>query len=149
VSPKHPVATREHHDKFCETEGWELVRGATGPPVRHHRTYELTLWNAHVLRTRISRPVNGTTYSTSMWAHILKDQLAVSADEFWACVNTQVLPDRGEPETKAPKAALPLYLARALGQIGLPENEILDLTPVEAAQRLSQHYRALQNPKDA
>lgn len=134
---KHPAPTREHHDEFCEREGWIIVRGATGRPVSHHRTYELTLWNGRVLRTRISKPVDKSTYSPSTWSHILREQLEVTAEEFWSCVDDGRLPDRGAPEPQAPENAVPLYLVRALGELGVEENEALSLTPREAAELLA------------
>ncbi|NQW90945.1 hypothetical protein EDF31_102294 [Curtobacterium sp. PhB142] len=132
-SPRHPAPNREHHDTFCTTERWTLVRGATGQPVRHHRTYELVLWDARVLRTRISKPVDRSTYGARMWAHVLRHQLQVDAPAFWRCVDDGTLPDRGSPVHPAPANALPLYLVRALHDLGVPESEILDLGPAGAA----------------
>jgi len=134
VSEKHPVPTREDHDDFCTTEKWRLVRGSTGKPVAHHKTYELTLWDGRILRTRISRPVNRTDYSARMWSHILREQLDVTADVFWACARDGVLPDRGAPETAAPRKAVPLYLVRELGRLGVAEEEILALDAAGAAR---------------
>ncbi|WP_439694073.1 cytotoxic translational repressor of toxin-antitoxin stability system [Curtobacterium sp. SP.BCo] len=132
-STKPPAPSREHHDAFCTTEDWQLVRGATGRPVRHHRTYELTRWDARILRTRISEPVDRSTYPPRMWAHILREQLAVDSPAFWACVEDGVLPDRGGPARRAPSNALPLYLVRALRDLDVPEERILDLDPSAAA----------------
>lgn len=134
---KYPAATREDHDDFCVTEKWQLVRGASGQPVRHHRTYELALWDGQVLRTRISRPVDRSTYAAGMWTHILRTQLAVDAEAFWACVRDKKLPDRGGPETVTQKEPLPLYLVRALSELGVDETESLALTASEAAQLLA------------
>ena len=135
---RHPAATREDHDDFCVAEKWQLVRGASGQPVRHHRTYELTLWDGHILRTRISRPVDKSTYSAGMWTHILRTQLAVDTEAFWACVRDKKLPDRGAPETVTQREPLPLYLVRALSELGVDESESLTLTAAEAAQLLSE-----------
>lgn len=132
-STKPPAPSREHHDTFCSTEHWQLVRGATGQPVRHHRTYELTLWDARVLRTRISKPVDRSTYRPRMWTHILREQLVVDAPAFWACVQDGTLPDRGAPVRQAPANALPLYLVRALRDLDVPEDRVLGLGPAEAA----------------
>ena len=135
---KYPAATREDHDDFCVTEKWQLVRGASGQPVRHHRTYELALWDGRILRTRISKPVDRSTYATGMWAHILRNQLAVDADAFWACVRDKTLPDRGAPEVATRKEPLPLYLVRALSELGVDESESLALTVAEAAHLLAE-----------
>jgi len=130
---KHPAPTREHHDTFCTTERWKLIRGATGQPVRHHRTYELTLWDARVLRTRISKPVDRSTYSARMWSHILREQLAVDKSTFWRCVDERVVPDRGAPVRTLPANALPLYLVRALQDLGVVEEQVLELDIAGAA----------------
>lgn len=134
MSDKPPAPTQEHHDTFCERERWTLVRGATGRPVRHHRTYEFELWDRRVLRTRISKPVDGSTYGARMWSHILREQLDVGAPAFWACVRDGVLPDRGAPERTVPENAVPLYLVRALSDLGVAEGAILDLDAAGAAR---------------
>ncbi|WP_051159355.1 hypothetical protein [Agromyces subbeticus] len=135
---KYPAATREHHDEFCEKEEWSLVRGATGRPVDHHRTYELTLWDGRILRTRISKPADRTTYARSMWSHILREQLEVTAPVFWACVQDGQLPDRGGPLARPVENSIPLYLLRALGDLGVNENEVLSMTTGQAAELLAQ-----------
>lgn len=134
---RHPTATREDHDRFCTTERWELVRGAAGRPVRHHRTYELRLWDARVLRTRISRPVDGTDYGRSVWSHILAHQLEVDADAFWACVDDAVLPDRGRPPREPSHEPLPMYLVTQLRERSVPDAEILALDPAAATRLLA------------
>ncbi len=146
MSEKRPVSTREDHDRFCEIEGWRLVRGAKGRPVRHHRTYELTLWDGRILRTRISRPVDRTEYSASMWAHILRNQLEVTAADFWACVRDKTLPDRGRAPASFAKKAIPLYLLRALRDLGVAEEEILQL---DAAGAASLHAKLLIEQQEA
>ncbi|PWC08117.1 cytotoxic translational repressor of toxin-antitoxin stability system [Mycetocola zhujimingii] len=138
---KHPAPTREHHDDFCTTERWQLVRGAAGKPVAHHRTYELTLWDGRILRTRISKPVDTSTYGASMWSHILRQQLEVDAGTFWACVQNGTLPDRGAPVTKAHKDAVPYFLVHALTEMGVEENDVLALTPAEAAALLAEKMK--------
>lgn len=135
MSEKHPVATRDDHDDFCRNEEWQLVRGSAGKPVKHHRTYELTLWDGRILRTRISRPIDSTGYSASMWSHILRNQLEVTPDVFWGCARDRIKPDRGTPATVVDRKSVPLYLVRELKRLGVDENEILNLDPAGAAQR--------------
>lgn len=132
---KNPVPTTEDHDDFCVHEKWTLARGAAGKPVAHHRTYELKLWDGRILRTRISRPVDRTDYSASMWSHILREQLEVTADVFWRCARGGIVPDRGAPETPRVRTAVPLHLFRELRRLGLAEDEILELDAAGAAQR--------------
>lgn len=134
MSEKHPPPTREDHDDFCVNERWTLVRGSTGKPVTHHKTYELPLWDGRILRTRISRPVDRTDYSARMWSHILREQLEVTADEFWSCARDNVMPDRGAPQVLVPRKSVPLYLVRDLSRLGVAEEEILALDAAGAAQ---------------
>lgn len=134
MSEKYPAATREDHDDFCTNEKWTLVRGSTGQPVTHHKTYELSLWDGRILRTRISRPVDRTDYSRRMWSHILREQLEVSSAEFWSCARDNELPDRGAPEIIVPRKSVPLYLVRELSRMGVAEHEILAMDAAGAAQ---------------
>jgi hypothetical protein len=138
---KHPAPSREHHNDFCLTEGWQLVRGSAGNPVTHHRTYELTLWDQRILRTRISKPVDTSTYEASMWSHTLRNQLEVDAATFWACVQNGTVPDRGAPVMRVHKDAVPYFLVHALTEMGVDENDVLALTPAEAAALLAEKMK--------
>ncbi|WP_198419157.1 hypothetical protein [Cryobacterium sp. Hh11] len=73
-----------------------------------------------------------------MWTHMLRTRLTVDADAFWACVRDKKLPDRGVPETVTHREPLPLYLVRALSELGVDESESLALTAVKAAQLLAE-----------
>jgi hypothetical protein len=100
----------------------------------HHRTYEITLWDGRVLRTRISRPINSSEYGPRLWSHILT-QLEVTQEEFWGCVRERKAPDRGFAPITAPAQSLPLFLLRELMNLGVSEEEALQLTPAQAAQK--------------
>lgn len=113
------------------------MRGATGKPVAHHRTYELALPDGSILRTRISRPVDSTQYRDSIWPHTLRTQLKVTPDEFRECVTDNVLPQRSRPAAPLRKS-LPLYLVDRLSRHGVPAQEISAMTEDEAKERLHQ-----------
>ncbi|AZZ53824.1 cytotoxic translational repressor of toxin-antitoxin stability system [Rathayibacter festucae] len=137
---RHPAPTREHHDDFCLTEKWTLVRGATGKPVRHHKTFELPLHDGRILRTRISKPVNRTAYGASIWAEILRSQLCVESSVFWACVQDGVLPDRGRPAAPA-SGGLPLSLMTQLVRtVGLEPSAAVRLSVAEATAAIAEHW---------
>ncbi len=130
------LGTRKDHKSFCLTEGWDEARNARGTRGSHHIVYTLTLPDGDILRTRISHPPNRDTYGASLWAHILRDQLGVSNDEFWACVDDRRLPDRGVPAV--PLASLPAQLAyQLIHTVGLPEAVVQGLSRDEAVARLS------------
>jgi hypothetical protein len=94
-----------------------------------------------VLRTRISRPVNRTTYGPAMWRHILTEQLQVSEEEFWACVDDGQSPRRGAPDMPAQDASIPASLVyQLIDDVGLSEEEISRLTRAEAIARMQAHW---------
>jgi hypothetical protein len=138
-SVNRPQPDRERHERFCGIEKWRRVRDARGRTGTHHITYELTLHDGRILRTRISHPVDRTAYGAALWSHILRDQLAVSENEFWDCVLHEQLPDRGAPPV--PKEALPADLVYLLiHRVGLAEEEVAELTKEAAVARLQQYW---------
>ncbi|HET9519322.1 MAG TPA: hypothetical protein VFO77_16485 [Actinoplanes sp.] len=135
---RRPI-TRQDHAAFCATEKWTVVTNARRRQTGHHETYELRLPDGRILRTRISRPVNRDTYGPSMAAHILRDQLDVTAEEFWRWVHDGVPPPRGAPAP--PAAALPLELVHLLvHRAGVPESEVARMTQDEAVARLRRYW---------
>lgn len=134
-----PQSTRESHERFCRTEQWTQVRDARGRTGTHHTTFELALADGRILRTRISRPVDRTAYGPRLWSHILRDQLDVTDDEFWTCVQDGILPKRGAPDV--PTEALPVELVYLLvNRVGLGEAAITGMTKDEAIARLNQYW---------
>jgi hypothetical protein len=128
-----PAATRSDHQKFCVTEGWTHKAG-------DHEFYYLSLHDGRVLYTKISRPVGRDTYGKDMWhRQMLGQQSQVTEDEFWACVNDGVKPDRGEP--KPPREALPADLVHQLKtKVGLSDDEIFKLSKAEAVDQMQQYW---------
>lgn len=138
---RHPAPDRDAHHRFCQAEGWTEVTSATAAPVRHHQTFELTLDDGSILRTRISRPVDRTTYAPSMWAHTLRDQLQVTAGVFWECVSRGILPARSAPPAPNPKA-LPLHVLNELiTRVGMTPDAAAALTLPEATAALAEYWR--------
>ena len=131
--------TRVDHQSFCVTEGWIERRRAAGKRGTHHVNYELAVPDGRILYTRISHPVDRTDYGPSIWGHILKDQLEVTAEEFRACVEDRTLPSRSQmPE---PREAIPLGVLRVLTQEAhIPEAEVRAMTKADAIQRLADFY---------
>lgn len=134
-----PQATRQDHETFCQVEGWRRVRDARSRAGTHHITYKLEMKDGRVLRTRISHPVDRRAYGPSIWSHILRDQLGVSQEEFWACVRDRKTPDRGVPVP--PSTALPADLVYLLmARVGLAEGDIATMTKDEALARLQSYW---------
>lgn len=134
-----PQPTRADHDQFCKVESWRRVRDAQGRTGTHHVTYELDLPDGRVLRTRISHPPDRTDYGPSLWRHILRDQLHVDQEQFWACVRDGVVPDRGTPT--APEHALPADLVHLLlTRVGLGDAEVATMSRADAIERLQRFW---------
>lgn len=136
----YPAPTRSAHARFCKAEGWQVVRSATGKRNTHHDTYELSLGNGDVLRTRVSRPANKETYGPSAWAHILRDQLAVTEGEFWDCAERGIVPARGQAPVSSQRGTPIGVLYQLKQQVGLSEAEIAALSRVEAIERLDEFW---------
>ena len=116
-------------------EGWHQV------PSTHHDTYELELPDGGVLRTRISRPPNEATYGDRMWQHILRDQLDVTADEFWACVRDGTAPNRTVVDVPEADDAIPVDVVNLLlGRVGLTRRDLVGMTREEAIARLNDYW---------
>ena len=139
------AGTRVDHNRFCVNDKWEKVRDARGREVRHHVTWELALSDGRILRTRISRPLNKQTYGPVLWKPILREQLEVTEDEFWACVDDGVRPDRGL-DVEVPPEALPAQLVyQLIHQVGVAENEVARMTLQQAMDAMTAYWSA---PKD-
>jgi len=129
-----PEPTRKDHQNFCLNEGWTQVRNARGKG-GHHVTFELTLPDGRVLRTRISHPPNRQAYGPSIWAHILRDQLQVGEAEFWACVREKNVPQRSRGEPAMP--SIPEGVVAQLLSHGVEESEVQLMSRSDAIERLN------------
>lgn len=147
-----PAPTRKDHQRFCELDGWTVVRNATGR-TGHHITYEKTLGDGRVLRTRVSHPPDKSTYGAQMWGHILRDQLDVDEPTFWQTLAAGGPVERNDAPTLPPGEQIPADLLwRLRNEAGVPEDELRGMTVVEASQRMTDHYVAMaqqqERPKD-
>jgi hypothetical protein len=89
-----------------------------------------------VLNTKISRPVDGTTYDVQLWRTILREQLQVTEEQFWACVNDGRRPNRDVAVERGPVAeTIPANVVHVLKVNGLSDTEIIALGRAEAIKR--------------
>ncbi|WP_305780033.1 cytotoxic translational repressor of toxin-antitoxin stability system [Nocardia nova] len=139
---QYPPGTKKAHDAFCRNDEWQLVRDAKGGAVGHHITWELPLPDGRVLRTRVSRPADNTDYGAKMWCQILKEQLEVNEEQFWACVNHGKRPTRISVTVTIPdKEPIPLGVVEKLIRlVGLTPEEIENMTKAEAVDRLNRFW---------
>ena len=87
----------------------------------------------------MSHPVDRSTYGRGLWDHILRDQLNVDEDVFWACVQDGTKPKRGEQEE--PAGALPADLVYLLlTRVRLSEAEVSAMSRDDAIARMQQYW---------
>ena len=113
-----PTPTRRDHQRFCEVEGWTEVRNATGRKGRHHLTYEFTIADGHILR----------------------DQLQVSEEAFWTCVNDGTAPERGG-RPSPDREPLPAELVHLLTvKARFSDDEVRAMTKAEAIEAAQRYW---------
>jgi hypothetical protein len=122
------AGTRADHDAFCRADGWEPkldARGRAG--AGDHVRYRLRLSDQRVLNTKISRPVDRTTYGEDLWRTILREQLQVTEEQFWACVNEGTRPKREIPSEPNLAETIPANVVHVLKINGFTDAEITGL----------------------
>ncbi|MFO7962174.1 MAG: hypothetical protein R6U94_14645 [Nitriliruptoraceae bacterium] len=77
-----------------------------------------------------------------MWAHILRDQLDVTAEEFWTCVREGIPPDRTPDDAREDvDGAIPVEVVNLLiARVGLTRRDISSMTRQEAISRLNEYW---------
>jgi hypothetical protein len=119
-------------ERFCRIDGWRESRRTD------HVFYEKVLADGTVLRSHRSF-AGGKTMSPGRFKAILRDQLVVSEDDFWAALETKepVARPSDPPEVEA----LPAYLVRTLKtELHLSEAEIAELSPEDAQRLVHEHW---------
>ena len=128
-----PLAHADHR-KFVETEGWTKKGTArsTQKSGDHYR-YSLKLSTGEVLSTRVSHG-SGSIDDADLVARILRDQLQVTEEAFYRCVNQGEIPPRPAPKsTSPPPDALDGKLVRNLiAKVGMTQSQVALLTKAEA-----------------
>ncbi len=120
-------------ERFCRIDGWRESRRTD------HAFFEKVLADGTVLRTHRSF-AGGKTMSPGRFKAILRNQLRVSEDDFWAAL------EAGEPvarpsERPEEEATLPAYLVRVLkDELHMSEAEIAELLPEEAQRLVHEHW---------
>jgi hypothetical protein len=138
------VPTRNDLHRFWIREGWEQVQST------HHPTFELKLIDGVILRSHCSNPIDGSTIDDpKLWRNILADQLMVTAEEFWACVDDDELPKRGADgrglagqAEREPLQPLSPSLTRGLMQhLGMSAADLEGVSQEAGEEMLSKHWQ--------
>lgn len=123
------------HLMFVETEGWTEKRRSGKKKQGDHRRFHLELATGDVLYTRVSHGA-GAINDPNLVAAILREQLQVTEDDFWACVDDGTLPPRpsAEPEAPAGPAVDAKLMRNLVRKVGLSPDELEGMTQERAVQ---------------
>ena len=135
--------------RFVQTEGWQDKDKGSGRRTGDHRRYVLVLEDGDTLYTRVSLGTGGVD-DPALFAHILRDQLRVTEEQFWACVNTGTLPPRPQaPTLEEPDNALDAKLARnLLRNVGLTPTDLAGLSKARAVEIWNDHLVREHSPDE-
>ena len=121
--------------RFCVVDGWRRKADAPGRRVAKHEVWQKTLASGVTLRTLISK--GRESYAKGVFAAILKRQLQVTEQEFWAAVDKRRAPARPQaPSTRPPGEALPFALVRKLLAAGYALDDLKGLSAKQAIELL-------------
>ena len=117
--------------------GWVGIVGWVDGRENDHTRYEKVLPDGEVLRTKISRGGTGID-DPGLWKHVLRDQLRVSEDEFWAVLAEKRPANRGAPPLASGvgEEEIPTYVAEGLLKVGLHDDQIMQISADKALARL-------------
>lgn len=126
--------------EYLLRDGWieepNLARGRvrTGD----HRRYRKELADGTMLRTKVPHGLRAEI-GIALFRHILRDQLRVTEERFWAVVHGSAT---GAEPPPPGAAAIPGWLVeRLLFTVGLPEDEVRAMTP-DGARAAWEAHRA-------
>ena len=137
------LPTTQDLHRFCEVDHWEVAKTARGKKAGDHTRYRKALSDGSMLITKVSHGRKGIN-DPDLFAHILRTQLSVTAEQFWAAVDHGIKPKRPglEPEP-APKEAIPFDLARnLLTWVGISQSELARMSKEEAVARWLEYLTA-------
>ena len=126
--------------RFCQIDGWEETKGASGKRGDHFR-YRKVLEDGRLLRTKASHS-DDELGDPSLWRRIWRDQLGLeSDDQFWEALESGKPVDRGQPAPAPAGPSLPGWLVENLiRKVGMSPEEVAQLTEQEASDRLNEFY---------
>jgi len=127
--------------RFCQVDGWVDLTQEAGRKRRHHLRFAKVLADGRTLYTRISLG-SGSIEDHALFTHILRDQLEITEEQFWAAVDQGVPPTRpGSRQAERPPGAYLEYgLVKGLLQAGYTQQQIATMGKDEGVELLD-YYR--------
>lgn len=128
---------------FLRADRWTLVKvKQRGRRRMRHVPYEKMLSDGRVLRTRISHD-RGASISPGRFRAVLRYELEVTREQFWAAIRTGEPVNRIQEEPDEPEkpADHPAWVVAVLaGKLHLGHEEIARLSPEEAQQKVEDYW---------
>ena len=107
------LPTYKELKRFVEVEGWEDKDQQSRKKTGDHHRYVFTTPTGDRLYTRISHGTD-QIYSHELFSAILRDQLRIDEDQFWAAVDKGLKPRRPMPTLTPEYEGIDAKLARNL-----------------------------------
>ena len=118
--------------RFVQVEGWEDKDKKSEKKKGNHHRYVFTTPTGERLYTRISHG-KGRIYNPHLFQHILRDQLGIDGDQFWAAVDHGIKPVRQSPTAMQMSGSLDAKLVRNLiTKVKVNPNQLMEMTQHEA-----------------
>jgi hypothetical protein len=119
-------------EDFLRADGWrKLEGGERGGTRSKHVFYEKVLPGGRLLQTHVSHS-RQKTVSAGRFGSILREQLEVSREEFWRCIQTRTPVDRPVPTDEATPEHEAWVVAVLVTDLHMTADEIGRLSPSEA-----------------
>lgn len=127
--------TYADHRKFIETEGWtKKGTASSSKKTGDHFRYSLTLATGDVLFTRISHGT-GQLNDSKLIGEIFRNQLGVSEEDFYRCVEKGILPPRPQTIPEISVEGLDATLVRNLiRKVGLSQSQVAKMSKAQAVE---------------
>lgn len=118
--------------RYVQVEGWEDKDKSSGKKKGDHHRYVFTTPTGERLFTKVSHG-RGQIHDQGLFEHILREQLFIDEEQFWAAVDGGIRPTRPSPALANLEGALDAKLVRnLLTKVKVPPSQLVGMTREEA-----------------
>lgn len=129
-----PLPTNKQLRRFVEVEGWQDKDKASNKKKGDHHRYTFVTPRGEMLYTRISHG-RDEIRNPDLFAHILRDQLQIDEEQFWAAVNNGIKPKRPSATLETPTDGIDYKLANNLiKKVGLKPQDLVGMSQDRAVK---------------
>lgn len=118
--------------RYVQVEGWEDKDKRSGKKTGDHHRYVFTTPTGERLFTKVSHG-HGQIHDRGLFEHILREQLCIDEDQFWAAVDRGVQPTRPSHTPTNAEGALDAKLVRnLLTKVKIAPSQLVGMSRDEA-----------------